>query len=119
VTTDFDDLAQGVLDEIDTFVIPGPHPQQLGEPLPPEWFTARLADMRTALVQPYRIKVLDEWTRSEETLSREVVVIADDGDALVVYDPNPEGDFVIVFRRPNDLALSHLRGGAVDCFMSI
>lgn len=117
--TEFDRLARQVLHEIDTFVIPAPHPKQLGEPLPPGWFMGRLAEMRTALVKPYRLTVLDEGTHPDEIISREVVVVADDGDALVVHDPNPEGDFAIVFRRPGDLMLSHLRGSAVDCFLTI
>jgi hypothetical protein len=119
MTTEFGDLTRRVLHEIDTFVIPEPHPRQLGVPLPPEWFIQRLAEMRAALVDPYRLTVLDEWTCPDQITSREVVVVADDGIAVVAHDPNPEGDFVIVWRRPGDLALSNMRGSAVDCFLTI
>jgi hypothetical protein len=104
------DLARRVRHEIDT---------QLGAPLPPKWVVARLAEMRAALVHPYRLKVTDGRTPAERNPRRDVEIVADSGAALVAFDPHPEGDFAVIWRRPNGLALSNIRGDAVDCFLAI
>lgn len=114
-----DHLARQVASAIETHRVPGPHPAQLGSPLPPEWFEAGLAEMRRALVQPYLVEVMDFDTEPDTTPSRNVVVVADDAaDSLLAFDPNPAGDFVLVWRRPDELALSNIRGDAVGCFLS-
>jgi hypothetical protein len=104
------DLARRVLHAIDT---------QLGASLPPKWVLARLAEMRAALVEPYRVEVMDGWTLPERPASRDVEIVADNGAVLLAFDPNPEGDFAVVWRRPSGLALSNIRGDAVDCFLAI
>ena len=60
---DFQQLACQVRDEIDSYVVPAPHPDQLGTPLPPEWYGGRLLEMRDALVEPYNQEVADHQLR--------------------------------------------------------
>ena len=45
-------------------------------------------------------------------------MIAQDADTPLAYDPDPEGDFVLIFRDAPQPALSNIRGDAVGCFMS-
>jgi hypothetical protein len=114
-----DQLARQVASAIETYGVPDPHREQLGSPLPPEWFEAGLAAMRCALIPPYLVEVKDFDTEPGRTLSRNVVVVADDAvETLLAFDPNPAGDFVLVWRRPDQLALSNIRGDAVGCFLS-
>ena len=117
---DFQQLACQVRNEIESYVVPAPHPDQLGTPLPPEWYEAGLREMRAALVEPYNQEVADHHTRPGEVLTRTVAIVADDGDqTLLAYDPNPEGDFVLVWRPANEKGISNIRGDAVGCFLSI
>lgn len=51
------DISRRVLAAIETFVVPDPHPDQLGEPLPPEWFSQQLDEMRVALIEPYLVRI--------------------------------------------------------------
>ena len=117
---DFQHLARQVRDEIGSYVVPPPHPDQLGTPLPPEWYEAGLLEMQAALVEPYSQEVADHHIRPGEVLTRTVVIVADDGDqALLAFDPNPDGDFVLVWRPEKENGISNIRGDAVGCFLSI
>jgi hypothetical protein len=119
--TDLDKLAQRVATEIDTFTDPGRQPGQLGTVLPPEWFEARLAEMRNALVPPYALTVCDHGPGPDDVRLRSVIVVADNADGvLVAYDPDPDGDFVLLWRRPDQVALSNLRDmTAVGSYLTI
>ena len=112
-----DEVARRIQAEIEAFVVPQPHPLQLGEPLPPEWFRERLQEMRAALVQPYFLEVEGEDDQSEAG-QRRVIVVAEDQDILLAFDPHPEGDFALIFRSAAVQTPSNIRGGAIDCFMS-
>jgi len=89
---------------------------QLGSPLPPEWFAGQLAEMRSALVEPYCIEMPDG--RHPDEGARPVWVVAEDPQILLAYDADPEGDFVLIFRDAAELGLSPVRGDAVGCFMA-
>jgi hypothetical protein len=105
--SDFDDVAQRVAREIDACRAP------------PKWVASRLSEMRAALVAPYVLEVADARDRAAAP-RRPVVIVASDADrALLAFDPDPQGDFVVVWRRPNDDVLSNIRGGAVECFLAI
>ena|ERR1700761_3871481 len=109
-------LAEVVRAEIEGFQVPEPHPQQLGSPLPPEWFAQQLAEMRLALVEPYSLEMPDG--RYPDQDAKSVWVVAQDEDILLAYDPAPEGDFVLIFRDAPKPGLSPVRGDAVGCFMA-
>jgi hypothetical protein len=111
------DVAARVRGEIDAFVLPEPHPDQLGAPLPPEWFAAGLEAMRAALVEPYFL-IADGDGRYPEKGALRVVIVAEDDETLLAFDPDPEGDFALIFRSAARFGLSPIRGGAVDCFLS-
>jgi hypothetical protein len=103
-------LAALVRKEIEDFQVPEPHPMQLGLPLPPEWFAGQLAEMRSALVEPYCIEMPNGGG------ARPVWVVAEDMHVLLAYDA--EGDFVLIFRDAPEPGLSPVRGDAVGCFMA-
>lgn len=109
-------LPQLVRREIEDFKVPEPHPLQLGSPLPPEWFAGQLAEMTSALVEPYSIEIADG--RHPDQGVRPVWVVAQDESVLLAYDADPEGDFVLIFRDAPKPALSPIRGDAVGCFMA-
>lgn len=74
--------------------------------------------MRQALVSPYLLEAND-YEADAGGASRSVIVVADDAqESLLAYDPHPDGDFVLVWRRPDQMALSNIRGDAVGCFLS-
>lgn len=113
-------VAQLVREEIDGFVIPKPHPQQIGTPLPPEWFVQQLRELRDALVEPYFVEVDGDCRLLggvPREVPRRVIVVAEDESVFLVYDPDPEGDFALIFKSATGFGLSPIRGGA-DCFMS-
>jgi hypothetical protein len=119
MSTDAASISRIVLAEISDFRAPGPQPDQLGLPLPPEWFHRGLREMKRALVPPVEQEVLDYDTSPGSVLTRRVWVVADDGEGtLLVYDPHPEGDFALVWRHADQHALSNIRGDAVGCFLS-
>ncbi|QUD90560.1 hypothetical protein [Phenylobacterium montanum] len=112
-------VAQIVQREIEAYRVPAPHPQQLGVPLPPEWFLEQLAAMRKAVVSPYQLNVTDHWSDPEKQITRTVWIVADDHDGtLLAYDPSPDGDFVLVWCHADQDALANIRGDAVGCFQS-
>ncbi|HEY1929225.1 MAG TPA: hypothetical protein VGG92_17315 [Caulobacteraceae bacterium] len=113
------ELARLVAAEVENFQIPEPHPLQLGSPLSPEWFEAGLAEMRQALVPPFQLDAKDYDTAPDTVLTRTVWIVADDTNGtLLAYDPTSEGDFALVWRHPDQDALSNIRGDAVGCFLS-
>lgn len=110
-------LAMRVRREVNDFAILAPRPDQLGVPLPAAWFEEGLHHLRNALVDPYWAEPRYCWTESETPHA--VVVVADDAeDYLLAFDPTPEGDFVLVYRRGGELAITNIRGDAVGCFLS-
>jgi hypothetical protein len=114
-------IAQEVRNEIDSFVVPEPHPGQLGEPLPPEWFRQQLDEMRAALVDPYSATIDGDGRfpgSIARSVPREVTIVAEDDDMLLAYDPDPDGDFALIFKTAAGFGVSPIRGTAVDCFMS-
>jgi hypothetical protein len=108
--------AERIRREIEDFVPPEPHPDQLGTPLPPEWFASELDKMRAALLEPYVIVEGDDARPDCDGLR--VVIVAQDEETLLAFDPSPDGDFVLIFRRAAGVWLSSIRGGAVDTFLS-
>ena len=119
MAVDLQQLALRVRGDVDAYVVREPHPGQLGTPLPVEWFEAGLMEMRAALVEPYVLELADHHSKPGEVLVRGVAVVADDGDqALLAFDPDPEGDFVLAWRDQSGAALSNIRGDAVGCFLS-
>lgn len=111
------ELGQFVRDEIAAFVVPERHPEQLGSTLPPEWFGEQLEEMRAALVDP-RFVELDADGASPERGPFRVAIVAEDEWIFLAYDPNPTGDFALIFKTASGFGLSPIRGGAVDCFMA-
>ena len=117
MSVDAASVAKRVLEELENFQIPlEAHPLQLGSLLPPEWFASQLEAMRAALVSPHIARLADG--RHPEDASRDVWIVAEDEDILLVFDPDPEGDFALVFRDAPQPGLSPLRGDAVGCFMA-
>ena len=112
------DVAARVRGEIDTFVPPQPHPEQLGALLPPEWFMAGLEVTRAALVEPYFLIVDGDGRYPDKEVALRVVIVAEDDEILLAFDPDSEGDFALIFRSAARFGLSPIRGGAVDCFLS-
>ena len=110
-------VAARVRKEIEAFVTPEPHPDQLGRALAPEWFADQLEMMRAALVEPHFFEV-DGDGRYPERGARQVVIVAEDEETLLAFDPDPEGDFALIFRSAACLVPSPIRGNAVDCFLS-
>ena len=96
-----------------------PHPDALGSPLPREWFEDGLAEMRAALVKPYLADVLDFDAARGGEFIRQVPIVADDGEAmLLAYDPGDDADFALVGREGSSLKIYSIRGDAVGCFLS-
>lgn len=110
-------IAQLVRDEMATFIVPERHPGQLGTPLPPEWFAGQLEEMRAALVPPRFVEV-DGDGGSPERKPFRVAIVAEDDWIFLAYDPDPRGDFALIFKTASGFGLSPIRGGAVDCFMA-
>jgi len=110
-------VAKRVLEELENFRIPlEPDPLQVGSMLPPEWFAGQLEAMRAALVVPHVARLADG--RHPEDAPRDVWIVAEDEDILLAFDPDPEGDFALVFRSAPQPGLSPIRGDAVGCFMA-
>lgn len=115
------DIGQQVVTAIETFVVPAPCPDQLGEPLPAEWFLQQLDEMRAALIEPYLVEIDGDGRfpgSMPEPVPRRVVIVAEDDDIFLAYDRDPDGDFALIFKSASGFGVSPIRGGAVDCFMS-
>jgi hypothetical protein len=115
------DIDQRVRTAIDTFVVPTPDPDQLGVPLPAEWFLQRLDEMRAALVEPYFVEIDCDGRfpgSAAKSVPRRVVIVAEDDEIFLAYDRDPDGDFALIFKSASGFGVSPIRGDAVDCFMS-
>jgi hypothetical protein len=123
MTINLDALATRVRHEVETYEIPPPHPGQLGKVLPDSWFKDGLDHMRNALVEPYWIDADDHEAPNGPQAKRVVVVANDKAGHLVALDPAPpsrdDGDFVVLWAQEGKPSISHLRGDAVGCFLSI
>jgi hypothetical protein len=77
--------------------------------------------MRTAVVESY-FAVIDIDGRFPDgvpgSVPRRVIIVAEDDDIFLAYDPDPDGDFALIFKSATGFGVSPIRGGAVDCFMS-
>ena len=117
--SDLQALKDRVRQDVDTYQIPAPHSEALGSPLPREWFENGLAEMRTALVEPYLAEVHDFDEARGGAFTRQVPIVADDGDAmLLAYDPRDDSDFALVGREGGSLKIYSIRGDAVGCFLT-
>lgn len=115
------DIGQQVVTEIETSVVPAPRPNQLGEQLPAEWFSQQLDEMRAALIEPYLVEIDGDGRFPggiPKPVPRQVIIVAEDNNIFLAYDPDPDGDFALIFKSASGFAVSPIRGEAVDCFMS-
>ena len=115
------DVSQLVVTDIETFIVPAPRPDQLGEALPAAWFVQQLDEMRAALIEPYIVEIYGDgrFTGSiTKPVPRQVAIVAEDDDIFLAYDPDPDGDFALIFKSASGFGVSPNRGHAVDCFMS-
>lgn len=118
-TSDLHALGLRVRQDLDAYEIPAHHPEALGSPLPREWFERGLAEMRAALVEPYLAEVQDFNAAQGGAFTRQVPIVADDGDImLLAFDPRPDNDFALVGREGDLLKIYNIRGDAVGCFLS-
>ncbi len=116
---DLKPIADQVRDAVDGYVVSEHRPDQLGTPLPPEWFERGLIEMRAALVEPYWAEMRDYDAVSRAVVRRSVVVVADDGDgSLVMFDPGAGGDFALALREGGGIVSCGVRGDAVGCFLA-
>ena len=123
---DLTSLGRDVTDEVNAYQVPAHDPAALGSPLPPEWFAAGLAEMRTSLVSPYWTRIRDMDPKSRELVILDVVVVADDrAGSLVAFDPAIRGEFVLAVRDPDadrsrgvDVVSCGVRGDVVGCFLA-
>ena len=81
---DFHALAERVRTELIGYEIHGPHPDQFGEPLPPEWFEKGLSEMQAALVPPHRLEMHYFDKKLGQVFVMEVVAVADDGEGTLL-----------------------------------
>ena len=117
---DLKSLANRVLQEVDTYELPKPHPGALGAPLPPSWYEERLADLRSGLVEPYWAEVVDYAEGSSTPHIHKVVVVARDlDDNYLAYDPRQDRDeFAMVGTEGDGLHIYNIRGDdAVSTFL--
>ncbi|WP_340588605.1 hypothetical protein [Erythrobacter alti] len=115
------DIGQYVETEIESFAVPAQRPDQLGEPLPAEWFSKQLDEMTAALVEPYLFEIDGDGRFPggiPKPVPRQVIIVAEDDYLFLAYDPDPDGDFALIFKSASGFGVSPIRGGAVDCFMS-
>jgi len=75
--------------------------------------------MRAALVEPYVAEVQDFDEARGGEVTRQVAIVADDGDVmLLAYDPRDDSDFALVGREDGSLKIYSIRGDAVGCFLT-
>lgn len=123
--TPFSELRQKVQAELNNYKTPEPHPETVGLPLPPSWFSGRLAEMRAALVMPHASKIRDCVEGTGELVIVDVAIVADDGQGTIVaYDPAAD-TYVLATNYPDpdttrdvNIVACGIRGTAVDCFLS-
>lgn len=115
------DLRRRIEQEIDSYVYPR-HVAALGTPMPQEWVTQQLAEMRTALVDPVlrSIEIRDSVAQlrgEEPPVVRECFLVADDKVGYELYFDPASNDFVLAYSG-NPPSTFNVRGDAVDCFMA-
>jgi hypothetical protein len=102
-----------------TYVVP---PGTIGQPMPDEWVTSQLAEMRSALVAPtwkaVAIRDTIEQMRSEvEPELRQCILIADDRKGYELYFDPTAGEYVLAYSGDPPTTFN-VRGDAVGCFMA-
>ena len=115
------DLRRTIEQEIDSYIYER-HPQAVGTPMPREWVTRQLGEMRAALVDPVlrRIQIRDSVAqiRGEEPASvRECFLVADDKAGYELYFDPSSNDFVLAYSG-DPPSTFNVRGDAVGCFMA-
>ena len=115
------DLRRSIEQEIDSYVYQ-PHPQAVGTPMPQEWVTRQLAEMRAALVDPVlrSINIRDSVAQArgvEPPIVRECFLVADDREGYELYFDPTSDDFVLAYSG-DPPSTFNVRGDAVGCFMA-
>lgn len=116
-----DDLQRTIKQEIDSYVYQH-QPQAAGSPMPQEWVTQQLTQMRAALdypvLRPIQIRDTVAQIRGEEPPSvRECFLVADDKEGYELYFDPTSNDFVLAYSGDPPFTFN-VRGDAVGCFMS-
>lgn len=115
------DARRQVATEIETFMVPTPRPDQLGEALPAAWFVQQPDEMRAALTEPYLVEIDGDGRfpgNIPKPVPRRVIIVAEDDDIVLACDPDPGGDFALIFKSASGFGVSPIRGHAVDRFMA-
>jgi hypothetical protein len=115
------DLRRTIEQELDSYVYQR-HPAAVGTPLPQEWVTKQLAEMRAALVDPVvrRIEIRDSVAQIRGDAPadvRECFLVADDKEGYELYFDPTSNDFVLAYSG-NPPSTFNVRGDAVGCFMA-
>jgi len=115
------DLRRAIEQEIDSYVYEH-HPAAMGTPMPQEWVTRQLAEMRAALVDPVRrpIEIRDSVAQlrgEAPPVVRECFLVADDKEGNELYFDPESNDFVLAYSG-NLPSTFNVRGDAVGCFMA-
>ena len=77
--------------------------------------------MRAAVIEPYLVEIDGDGRFPggiPKPVPRRVIIVAEDHDIFLAYDPDPDGDFALIFKSASGFGVSPIRGQAVDCFMS-
>jgi hypothetical protein len=98
------------------------NPAAQGIPLPNEWVTQQLMEMRKALVDPVlrSVEIRDSVAqlRGEAPPDiRECFLVADDREGYELYFDPTSNDFVLAYSG-NPPSTFNVRGDAVGCFMA-
>jgi len=115
------DLRRTIEQEIDSYVYQR-HPAAVGTPMPQEWVTQQLAEMREALVDPVlrSIEIRDSVAQlrgEAPPVVRECFLVADDKEGYELYFDPVSNDFVLAYSG-NPPSTFNVRGDAVGCFMA-
>lgn len=115
---DFAELLRRIENDINSYVYEH-HPKAIGLPLPQSFIDEKLDEMRQSLISPYwaEVRVWDPVTDAKHT--RRCIVVADTGEGyLLAFDPDTD-EFLACFRNELGIGNWGIRGGSVDCFISI
>jgi hypothetical protein len=115
-------LRRGVEIEIRDYVYEFPATGMIGNRMPDAWVAESLAQMRTALVNPYWVEVevrdtIDQIEMDVPILRRSAVVADDGKGTLLLFDPIA-GEFALAQRAATGLVTIGVRGDAVGCFLA-
>jgi hypothetical protein len=107
--------------EIDNYVYEPPS-GLMGIPMPVEWVTAQLAEMRAALVDPHprMIAISDSVPQllgKAAPVLRECILVADDRQGYELYFDPVTNDFVLAYSGDPPKTFN-VRGDAVRCFLA-